>query len=580
MSTQCRHFVQNAWKKELCSNCFKAREDHANNQETLRPVVARTANSVKRVAHKVQGILRPKESNSLCNVQQQVRSKRKNVAFPDSLAEIIGYDGGDDFASDEESGYTVDDPDSLNGDTSLEVDELPDSEEERALGNLTRANTNFNTVTANLSSPPEEPKTPAKSFSSLMLGRAQKDGDGRKTTLLVSVKPFGGDDSLPTARRPSDKKSLDITKPKVSSETLDVKVELSIIKPMKKPINEKPLHVTNKSLTSTTTASLGKIVDMPLITSTNLITVMRDESAHKALESPKKTPSAATMITATGITEQRRVTSIARTPAIKKSENEKPRIMAQPSADHNAARNHKNLEMSNGVELSLSPIVVTGDRSDGSSTNFAKLPQEIPSYKSTSRMSDLMERRVEGEAAHEKYTFEVSRESAGEPDGKADEELVAEPSKERQRLAEPRASFLHGTSSEPRPKPSVPLKPIGSSLASILSESRAYEFRVGQKTNGGLAHARSDSHLCDSERLANAKPGQLQLAGRQVERAAAVESSGQLNDSDATPKSSCPRSSTERDEQLLWYIVERDEFTRLWVKGAKVEDFTQIMYHQ
>jgi hypothetical protein len=128
-----------------------------------------------------------------------VRSKRKNVAFPDSLAEIIGYDGGDDFASDEEGNYgPADDPDA--GESSLEADELPDSEEERALGNLTRANTNFNTVTANLTSAPEEPKTPAKSFSALMLGRAQKDGDGRKTTLLVSVKPFGGDDSLPTAR--------------------------------------------------------------------------------------------------------------------------------------------------------------------------------------------------------------------------------------------------------------------------------------------------------------------------------------------------------------------------------------------
>lgn len=78
------------------------------------------------------------------------------------------------------------------------------------MGNLTRVNTNFNTITANLTdavSTNETNKSPAtRSFASLMLGRMQKDSDGKKTTLLVSVTPFGGDESLPTAKRPADKK--------------------------------------------------------------------------------------------------------------------------------------------------------------------------------------------------------------------------------------------------------------------------------------------------------------------------------------------------------------------------------------
>jgi hypothetical protein len=157
----------------------------------------------------------------------------------------------------------------------------------------------------------------------------------------------------------------------------------------------------------------------------------------------------------------------------------------------------------------------------------------VSSYKaSNARMRDLTERKVEGEAAREEYPCEESRESAGEPDGKADEEPVAEPTKERcqQRPAEPRTSFLHGTSAESRSRPSVPLRPVGSSLASILSESRAYEFRLGQRANGGLAHARSEGHLCEAERL----------AGGRSPRNSAPESGARLRHPDA-PAPSCDK---------------------------------------
>ncbi|XP_058800175.1 uncharacterized protein LOC131669361 isoform X2 [Phymastichus coffea] len=468
-ATQCRHFVQNAWKKELCSNCFKSREEHAtlNQEHHQRQIVAKTTNSVKRVAHKVQGILRSKEA----------RAKRKNVVFPDTLTEIIGYDGGDFYGSDDE--HPDDQPDSCS-----EIDDLPDSEEERALGNLTRANTNFNTVTANLTGTIEEAKAASsRSFNTLRLGRAPKDGDGKKPALLVTVTPFGGDDSVPTARRLVEKKSSpNSTKPKPVSVDESPKPIAEFIP--KATVSKKPVEETKSIESPKTVPAPAAIVDMPLITSTNLLSVI----------SPTTTE------------QQRRTTSIARTPAIKKPENEKPRIVAQ---DQNAARNQKNLEMSNGVELKLNPVRTKHDN-DKDNSKFAK---EIPNYttdKPRPALTDLTERKVEGEAASEKYRpYEQSRESAGEPDGKADEEVLTEPPAlpssppPAMESSAKRTSFLHGMTEKPKvpQKPvSLPTKVVGSSLASLLSENRLYEYRLSQmQRSAALSHSQSESQLCAIE---------------------------------------------------------------------------------
>lgn len=154
----------------------------------------------------MQSILR---SKTICRKDQ----RKKNVGFPESLTEVIGY-GGDDFSDGEEER----DVGKIDSSTKA-ADLVPDSEEERALLYLTRANTNFNMNNANLTTDIVDNDatkssttmtttmmTPAKSFASLMLGKIQRDADGKKTTLLVSVTPFGGDESIPTAKRPIDRK--------------------------------------------------------------------------------------------------------------------------------------------------------------------------------------------------------------------------------------------------------------------------------------------------------------------------------------------------------------------------------------
>lgn len=55
-TTQCRKFVQNAWKKELCSNCFKPKEEHVVAlSEPITRIVGKSV-GVRRVALKVQVI--------------------------------------------------------------------------------------------------------------------------------------------------------------------------------------------------------------------------------------------------------------------------------------------------------------------------------------------------------------------------------------------------------------------------------------------------------------------------------------------------------------------------------------------
>ena len=54
MSVQCRYFEQHAWKKEICTNCFKPREEHLGTAETSRPSVAKASANLKTDVQKLQ----------------------------------------------------------------------------------------------------------------------------------------------------------------------------------------------------------------------------------------------------------------------------------------------------------------------------------------------------------------------------------------------------------------------------------------------------------------------------------------------------------------------------------------------
>ncbi|XP_025158286.1 uncharacterized protein LOC105181795 isoform X2 [Harpegnathos saltator] len=478
MSTQCNRFVQNAWKKELCSNCFKPKEEHAAADEILRLNVEKASTNLKIDQLQLQSILRGK---AVCRKDQ----RKKNVGFPESLTEIIGY-GGDDFFSDggeNNDGFQVDSGASPD-------DEAPDSEEERALGNLTRANTNFNTITANLTdlgsngsneTIKSSTTTPPKSFASLMLGRIQRDADGRKTTLLVSVTPFGGDESVPTAKRPIDRKINTINLQSspfkckssnggLSDNTAEAAKKLNGAE-RKKTDEQEQKH----------SPELEKIMDMPLITSANMISVVRKESttgtanvldAEKAAEMTQRCAQLCKPDKRNAVLPRNSV------PTVKKTEAEASRILAQSGSvgesdyvKRTVAKKSecpKREEEAEGVEVASTPS--KNDEAPESDRSMNVAGKDTTNDTDNIKVDSLLrEREVDGHCEdmnEKKFCFDSSRELAGEPDGKADEEEVTEPpalptSPPPIVTTEPRPSFLHGgVINDSKAKPAVPQKPL------------------------------------------------------------------------------------------------------------------------
>lgn len=97
---------------------------------------------------------------------------------------MIGFGGDEFFSSD---GEDAGEPEE---NVVVPDDDVVDGEEDRALQKLTRTNTDFNTVAANLSGTGSgETK---RTYTQLLLGKPVTDAEGRRKTLQVSVTPFGG----------------------------------------------------------------------------------------------------------------------------------------------------------------------------------------------------------------------------------------------------------------------------------------------------------------------------------------------------------------------------------------------------
>lgn len=132
----------------------------------------------------IQGILKGKSAKP---------KKPNKVAFPSTEFQVIGY-GGDDVYSDDE-----DLPDLCDR---VNTDE-PDTEQDRVLYKLTKSNTEFNSVPANLEG--------VAKIEPIRLGTLLTDDKGQKKTLLVSVTPFCGGNAVNTAKakicteKPADK---------------------------------------------------------------------------------------------------------------------------------------------------------------------------------------------------------------------------------------------------------------------------------------------------------------------------------------------------------------------------------------
>ncbi|EDW15009.1 serine-rich adhesin for platelets isoform X1 [Drosophila mojavensis] len=211
-SSICSHFTQNAWKKDLCSNCFKSKDEHkaaaaaaaAAQQGTKLSALKSESHTktdypnkhktpAKSIIKKAFGVRLTTASSSSSNSnssssfsKSSSSSKSSKVCFPKQLHEIIGYGG--EWSEDDDDD---DDHDFMN--LGNEHDDMAitetDDEEAIELKRITRANTDFNMNNGNLLGDAQD--NIKKSFAALKLGAPQVDKEGKKQTLTINVMPFG-----------------------------------------------------------------------------------------------------------------------------------------------------------------------------------------------------------------------------------------------------------------------------------------------------------------------------------------------------------------------------------------------------
>lgn len=223
---------------------------------------------------------------------------------------------------------------------------------------------------------------------------------------------------------------------------------------------------------------------MPLIASANMISVMRKETDIVNADAVKISAETTTQKYSALKIEKRNVvngpldsgvSAIKKTEAQTQStiassikENENAKEMASKRGEYPKREDEKKKE--EGTELALTSLKnEEAPESDRSMSNVND--KAMANHKMSSRMCE-----IDGDTVKERFCFEHSRELAGEPDGKADEEDATEPpalptSPPPSVIStEPRTSFLHGNNvnnNDSRVKPVVPQKPVTFSKTSL-----------------------------------------------------------------------------------------------------------------
>lgn len=482
MSAICQNFVQNAWKKELCSNCFKSKDEH-----TLLAKVKPIALNLNKTVESIIKTKKPKPKRSVC--------------FTSELSKVIGY-GGEDWSTES------DDSDSESSGTLHEEYEIEEEveEDERELYRLTKANTDFNGSSL---ADCEEIK---KSYTQLLLGKPQVDAEGRKQTLLVSVTPFGQENN-PTRKYTKAISHIPIAKNNKEAipETKATNVILTAYTK-----NEVNPPAEEKSLLDEITETLEnsqnpiKIISRKKAQKEITLTVSKPDSNKENIAERVGDTQNENKLIKTTIPERKN--GISRGPVIIKRDQEKPVIYQTSTAKiellntkntklHSSKDNLNNnlyksdsnnklnkteqnskivdqmsIENDNCMETSHRMTKNEQNVTNGISKRTVdfngKLQQDVEQQSPESSSDDSDSRDSSLKATENvlglppqvpKYNSIVypSREQAGEPDGRADPDMPSEPPAlplTPPPALEIQSSFLHGTP-QPYEKPKVPSKP-------------------------------------------------------------------------------------------------------------------------
>lgn len=474
-SAICQNFVQNAWKKELCSNCFKSKDEHA---EKPKPKPIHLIST-----EKVEGIIRN---------GKKIKPKL-SVCFLKDLTEIIGY-GGEDWCSANGDEDEEEDNDSSDDDATMEADE---DESTKELKRITKENTDFNTTSL------ADIKEVKKPYTQLLLGKPLVDASGKKQTLLVSVTPFGEDSSSPVRKFnttkslshiPIAKNNKDIIAENKTNVVLTSysknegekfgKEEKSLLDEISETLekSKNPIQIMAKK-------KIQKDLILP-VSDSNKENISQEAVKEKEVKKVEVKEEEIVLETKAIVTEKK--ISLSRTPALKR-DVEKP-VIFQTTTAKIELLNTKNLKLNKETVNKAKTEVNNNEKSDSidkkseknettnniiSTTNLIKA--EI--LNSRSEISESKEKKDEintnvaeksslEEKSREKVTglpplgkynmpFPQSREQAGKPDGREDPvatELPPLPITPPPTL-ETQTSFLHSAAPPIYEKPKVPSKP-------------------------------------------------------------------------------------------------------------------------
>lgn len=402
MSAICQNFVQNAWKKELCSNCFKSKDEHSLNKPKPLPSNGKT----------VEGIIKTNKFGK----------PKRSVCFTNQLSEVIGY-GGEDWASDTDSG-SEDGPEK-----DFETEE--EEEDEQELIRLTKANTDFNTNAL-------KDVEIKKSYTQLMLGKPQVDSEGRKQTLLVSVTPFGQE-----GPRKFTKQNSHIPIAKNNKEIIaDTKSPNIVLKAYSKSI----LQAASEE------KSLLDEISETLENGKNPIQIISKKNGEEEKETKEQEQEDKCKIVS------ERKNGLTRAPVILKRDQEKP-IISTAKIELMNTRNSKFLckpKVDIKEEMPLPKEEIK--------TEQLVKPEEEKMEETECKLAETSS--TESEIAERSQTDDPqpaqTREQAGEPDGRADPDVPNEPPALPLTPPPPlemQTSFLHGSPPSPYEKPKVPSKP-------------------------------------------------------------------------------------------------------------------------
>ncbi|XP_046977142.1 uncharacterized protein LOC124543116 isoform X2 [Vanessa cardui] len=490
MSPVCHNFVQNAWKKDFCSNCFKSREEHSKQD--------RSTESSKYLATPFQNrsTFFKKTPPSILKIHPKKKGKR-NVRFPEEVSSVIGY-GGDDWSDGEEFEVSEDND---------EDDTFPDTEEERELHRITKSNTDFNTVKANLLG-----DSVAKTYTSLLLGKVQTDSDGKKKTLMVSVTPFGQENKSPNVKTHTRKPAVLNLADQAEESSNGYKTNIILSSYMKESEtiittegtkSSEGILCTEKSLLEEISETLhqNRIGGHDL----NLI---QTECSKPSIVEGKIKQSMQDDCEKKEMTETKKNSIVRKSPLDKKQERPKVNLSRSEFKFCKINIENSSVDSAVGTLNSTANNSLTSDdesfsgRTDSDNDDSGHFSEshkieetvKIKVYNEDKniKMSPMDQlRKVDGQASSGYSTFqspiidmpsiipkqteavfsaEASRELAGEPDGRADPDDASEapalPNSPMPTM-DPRPSFLHGMITDimpgkpvPPEKPKLPVKPV------------------------------------------------------------------------------------------------------------------------